>query len=234
MSVTEEVAEPIAAENAVTTEEVEETAESHPASEAAAEPPASEEITVPSPPPVVATVPPPPQAPPPEVYQVQFLSDIYPKGSNETLDRSEKRVSVSLYMAGKHCAEYSSIMKVRRDLPAPVWFCQALGTLENHHGNVKFFVSEQLRKLIGYHYDNVITHSQFIGRLWKVMSFYPLNEEEFIPVPAFLAAFGKEFVLSQGYPVKWSKNQDQGDFERTRLFQQLSRWCIQCKETSYS
>ena len=63
---------------------------------------------------------------------------------------------------------------------------------------------------------------------------YTLNEEEFIPVPAFLAAFGKEFVLSQGYPVKWSKNQDQGDFERTRLFQQLSRWCIQCKETSYS
>ena len=77
MSVTEEVAEPIAAENAVTTEEVEETAESHPASEAAAEPPALVEITVPSPPPVVATVPPPPQAPPPEVYQVQFLSDIF-------------------------------------------------------------------------------------------------------------------------------------------------------------
>ena len=87
--------------------------------------------------------------------------------------RNEYQWACTLYMAGKHCAEYSSIiMKVRWDLPAPVWFCQALGTLENHHGNVKFFVSEQMRKLIGYHYDNVITHSQFIGRLWKVMSFY--------------------------------------------------------------
>ena len=28
--------------------------------------------------------------------------------------------------------------------------------------------------------------------------------------------------------------QDQGDFERTHLFQQLSRWCIQWKETSYN
>ena len=124
---------------------------------------------------------------------------------NETLYRSEERVSVSLYLAGERYAEYSDIMKPDRNQPAPFWFCEDLGTLKKHHGNVKFFISEQVRTFIGHHSHNVLTHTQFLARLWSVMSYYPLNDTEFIPMPAFLDTFGKELVMSQGYPVKWTK-----------------------------
>ena len=56
--------------------------------------------------------------------------------------------------------------------------------MDKHHGNVKFFISEEVRRLIGYKSNNEITHTQFISRLWAVMSHYPLNEEEFVPMTA--------------------------------------------------
>ena len=109
-------------------------------------------------------------------------------------------------MAGEVFKEYSPIfMKPGRNLPAPSWFCTDLGTLAKHHGNTKFFISEQVRKFIFHHSHNVLTHTQFLARLWSVMSYYPLNDEEFIPMPAFLDTFGKKFVMSQGYPTKWTK-----------------------------
>ena len=85
--------------------------------------------------------------------------------------------------------------------------CKVFGTLEKHHGNVKFFVSEQVRGFIGYKSHNEITHTQFLSRLWAVMSNYPLNDEEFVPMPAFIAAFGSQFVMPDGC-VKWSKIKD--------------------------
>ena len=73
--------------------------------------------------------------------------------------------------------------------------------MEKHHGNVKFFISEEVRRLIGYKSNNEITHTQFI------MSHYPLNDEEFVPMPAFTALFGNKFVLPDGC-VKWMMIKD--------------------------
>ena len=44
------------------------------------------------------------------------------------------------------------------DLPGPLWywFCKDLGTIDKHHGNIKFFISEEVRRLIGYKSMNCI------------------------------------------------------------------------------
>ena len=195
---TEEVAEEIA-ENAVTTEEVEPSESPPPAEDSNESSPPPEEVTESSPPP--EDVPKTTQ----EVNPKFVVEEVAQNVANETLFRSEERVSVSLYLAGERFAEYSEIMKPDRNKPAPFWFCEDLGTLKNHHGNAKFFISEQVRAFIGHHSHNVLTHTQFLSRLWSVMSWYPLNDEEFIPMPAFLDTFGRELVMSQGYPVKWTK-----------------------------
>ena len=129
------------------------------------------------------------------------------EAENEIIYRSEERISVSRYLSGEHCAEFSSIMKPGRNLPGPVWFCKDIGTMDKHHGNVKFFISEEVRELIGYKSNNEITHTQFLSRLWAVMSHYPLNDEEFVPMPAFTALFGNKFVLPDGC-VKWMMIKD--------------------------
>ena len=117
--VTEEVAE-VSAENAATAEEVEEgmdsstplveTTESSP-------PPPPDEVTTSSPPSVEA----------PTVVEYSkngatFVCNGATEVENEVIYRSEERVSVSRYLSGEHCAEFSSIMKPGRNLPAPAWF----------------------------------------------------------------------------------------------------------------
>ena len=157
---TKEAAEETA-ENAVITDEVE---------PSESPPPAVEEIESP-PHPEKVTESPPPQA---EVSMTMQSQDVNPKFvieevaqdvANETLYRSKNRVSVSLYLAGERYAEYSDIMKPDRNQPAPFWFCEDIGALQKHHGNVRFFISEQVRKLIGHHPHNIITHTQFLARL---------------------------------------------------------------------
>ena len=153
----------------------------------------------------------PPPPPPPAVEYTKngatFVNEGATKVENDIIYRSEERISVSRYLEGEHSAAYSSSMKCQRGLPGPFWFCKVFGTLENHHGNVKFFISEQVRNLIGYKSNNVIPHTQFLSRLWTVMSNYPLNEAEFVPMPAFIAAFGDQHVSPEGW-IKWSRMKD--------------------------
>ena len=68
--------------------------------------------------------------------------------------------------------------------PALKWFCELLGT-RDHHGNVKFLVSDELRSMIGHHSGNVITNYIFVKRLWAFMSHHPLNEVYFVPSEKF-------------------------------------------------
>ena len=56
----------------------------------------------------------------------------------------------------------------------------------------------------GHHSDSgLISHYQFVRRLWAFMSHLPLNRDCFVPHPAFPAVFGQELTASLGYPIKW-------------------------------
>ena len=80
-------------------------------------------------------------------------------------------------------------MRVPRGYPAPDWFCDLLGTRQRH-GNVKFLITKDLQTMLGYHADYVITHYQFVRRLWAYMSYLPLNKDEFIPNERCAPIFG--------------------------------------------
>ena len=130
----------------------------------------------------IITPPPPPPSPPEEVTtssppteEVAKAMEYIKNGatfvcsgatelSNDVIYRTEERISVSRYLAGEHCAEFSSIMKQGRNLPGPAWFCKDLGTLDKHHGNVKFFISEVVRRLIGYKSNNAQLATMSRGR----------------------------------------------------------------------
>ena len=75
-------------------------------------------------------------------------------------------------------------MMIQPKWPALKWFCELLGT-RDHHGNVKFLVSDELRSMIGHHSGNVITNYIFVKRLWAFMSHHPLNEVYFVPSEKF-------------------------------------------------
>ena len=110
---------------------------------------------------------------------------------NEHIVRSEERISVSAFLEGIIDTYPSSIMKVPSGYPAPEWFCDLLGTRQ-HHGNVKFLITPALQTMLGHHADYVITHYQFVRRLWAYMSYLPLNKEkdEFIPNERCAPVFG--------------------------------------------
>ena len=108
---------------------------------------------------------------------------------NEHIVRSEERISVSAFLEGIIDTYPSSIMKVPSGYPAPEWFCDLLGTRQ-HHGNVKFLITPALQTMLGHHADYVITHYQFVRRLWAYMSALPLNKDEFIPIDRCVPVFG--------------------------------------------
>ena len=81
-----------------------------------------------------------------------------------------------------------------RDWPAPRWFCDAIGTYRNFHGNTKLLISDQLNKCIAHH-ATMIIHSKFTRQLWIHMSYLPLNKDCFDPVDTpFERIFGSELV----------------------------------------
>ena len=81
-----------------------------------------------------------------------------------------------------------------RDWPAPRWFCDAIGTYRNFHGNTKLLISDQLNKCIAHHATMMI-HSKFTRQLWIHMSYLPLNKDYFDPVDTpFERIFGSEIV----------------------------------------
>ena len=108
---------------------------------------------------------------------------------NENILRNEERISVGAFLEGVIEKYPSSIMKVPRGYPAPEWFCDLLGT-KQRHGNVKFLITPALQTMLGHHADYVITHYQFVRRLWAYMSYLPLNKEEFIPNERCATIFG--------------------------------------------
>ena len=108
---------------------------------------------------------------------------------NENIVRSEERMSVGAFLEGVQEIYPSSIMKVPSGYPAPEWFCDLLGTRQ-HHGNVKFLMTPALQTMLGHHADYVITHYQFVRRLWAYMSALPLNKDEFIPIDRCVPVFG--------------------------------------------
>ena len=108
---------------------------------------------------------------------------------NENIARSEERISVSAFLEGVVEMYPSSIMKVPRGYPAPEWFCDLLGTRQ-HHGNVKFLITRDLQNMLGHHADYVITHYQFVRRLWACLSCLPLNKDEFVPIDRCVPVFG--------------------------------------------
>ena len=108
---------------------------------------------------------------------------------NEHIVRNEERFSVGAFLEGKVEIYPSSIMRVPSGYPAPEWFCDLLGTRQ-HHGNVKFLMTKELQTMLGHHADYVITHYQFVRRLWAYMSALPLNKDEFIPIDRCVPVFG--------------------------------------------
>ena len=108
---------------------------------------------------------------------------------NENIVRSEERMSVGAFLEGVQEIYPSSIMKVPSGYPAPEWFCDLLGTRQ-HHGNVKFLMTPALQTMLGHHADYVITHYQFVKRLWAYMSYQPLNKDEFIATDRCVPVFG--------------------------------------------
>ena len=108
---------------------------------------------------------------------------------NEHIVRSEERISVSAFLEGIIDTYPSSIMKVPSGYPAPEWFCDLLGTRQ-HHGNVKFLITRDLQNMLGHHADYVITHYQFVRRLWACLSCLPLNKDEFVPIDRCVPVFG--------------------------------------------
>ena len=64
---------------------------------------------------------------------------------------------MSLYLAGESFAECSEIMKPDRNQLAPFWFCEDISTVKKQHGNVMFFILEQVRALIGHQSHNTHT-----------------------------------------------------------------------------
>ena len=108
---------------------------------------------------------------------------------NEHIVRSEERISVGAFLEGVIDKYPSSIMKVPSGYPAPEWFCDLLGTRQ-HYGNVKFLITPALQTMLGHHADYVITHYQFVRRLWAYMSYLPLNKDEFISDERCAPIFG--------------------------------------------
>ena len=109
---------------------------------------------------------------------------------NEHFTRSEERISVGAFLeSGVIETLPSSIMKVPSGFPAPEWFCDLLGT-RHHHGNVKFMMTAELQTMLGHHASCVITHYQFVKRLWAYMSCLPLNKDEFVPSARCAPVFG--------------------------------------------
>ena len=159
----------------MTTEEVVEASESTPPSEEVPElSPISDEVIVPSPAPAL------------DVTTVVI--------ENDFIERSNTRISVSAWLNDRVIdAQPSSLMKVPPRYPAPEWFCDLLGT-RKHHGNVKFLLSPKIRASLGIKVeaDKVVTHYQFVKRLWAYLSYMPLNDEEFCGSAAFAPIFGKE------------------------------------------
>ena len=109
---------------------------------------------------------------------------------NEHFTRGEERISVGAFLeSGVIETLPSSIMKVPSGFPAPEWFCDLLGT-RHHHGNVKFMMTAELQTMLGHHASCVITHYQFVKRLWAYMSCLPLNKDEFVPSARCAPVFG--------------------------------------------
>ena len=109
---------------------------------------------------------------------------------NGNFTRSEERISVSAFLESGVIETFpSSIMKVPPGFPAPEWFCDQLGT-RHHHGNVKFMMTSELQTMLGHHASHVITHYQFVKRLWAYMSNLPLNKDEFVTSVRCAPIFG--------------------------------------------
>ena len=103
--------------------------------------------------------------------------------------RSEERISVGAFLESGVIETFpSSIMKVPPGFPAPEWFCDLLGT-RHHHGNVKFMMTAKLQTMLGHH-DYIMTHYQFVKRLWAYMSNLPLNKDEFVTSVRCAPVFG--------------------------------------------
>ena len=124
---------------------------------------------------------------------------------NDPISPNKDRISPSVYLKHREVYRYKDCddMKIPPRWPAPAWFCELLGT-RNHHGNVKFIVSQALRTFIGHHENNVMTNYIFVKRLWAAMSHLPLNVDTgFLPSVEFaVAMYGTQNIPFE--QIKWS------------------------------
>ena len=128
-----------------------------------------------------------------------------PEPVNDPISPNKDRISPSVYLKHREVYRYKDCddMKIPPRWPAPAWFCELLGT-RNHHGNVKFIVSQPLRTFIGHHENNVMTNYIFVKRLWAAMSHLPLNiDTGFLPSVEFAEAlYGTQDIPFE--QIKWS------------------------------